>query len=102
MQLGVAAALMFPQVRATLPVGQINGVTYAKLIGYLPSALFLFYVVVSEVWIKIYRFKVFADFETIEETHEHFRVQKKPKLDLPPIDVSNLFKRKMSPHASYR
>lgn len=102
LQLGVSTALTYTPVLAYLPDGEINGITMAKLSVYLPSALFVFYVIVSEVWIKIYLFKVFADFETIEETHEHFRVQRKPKTDLPPIDASNLFKRKLSPHPSYR
>lgn len=101
-QLLVAIFLSFgqiPQAVAGVPVG---GTTVGAMAGYVPSALFVIYVILSEAWMKIYRFKVFADFETLDEVEEHFKLTKERAIDLPPINYANLFRRGRSYHEAYR
>ena len=70
-------------------------------IEYLPSILFLTYVLVSEIWMKIYRIKIRADFVTIERMRDHFSLQRKRNLDLPPLERSSLFGDKHDDNRNY-
>lgn len=101
-QLGVAIYLTYFGMPAAAAQLAIGGVKVSELAGYIPSGMFVIYVVVSEAWMKIYRFKIFADYETIDEIYEHFRVQRQPGTDLPVLNLDNLFKREVSQHTSYR
>lgn len=61
----------------------VRGVPVPVLIGYLPGVLFILYVLISEIWMKIYRIKLFSDLETIEYLEEHFSINKRRDARLP-------------------
>lgn len=85
----VVALITYTDVyRPYVPNMPLGAVTLHVYVEYLPSVLFLLYVVVSEVWMKIYRYKIKADFVTIERMRDHFSLQKKKNVDLPPLDRS--------------
>lgn len=61
----------------------LNGVPADVLVGYLPGTLFVLYVLISEIWMKIYRIKVFSDIATIDYLEAHFTVSKRRDAPLP-------------------
>ena len=70
-------------------------------IEYLPAILFLIYVLISEIWMKVYRYKIKSDFVTIDRMRDHFSLQKKKNVDLPPLDRSPVFAEKHDDNPNY-
>jgi hypothetical protein len=61
----------------------INGVSGDVLIGYLPGAFFILYILISEIWMKIYRTRITADLRTIDWIERNFRLSKPKGVKLP-------------------
>lgn len=61
----------------------LYGVPGDVLIGYLPGLLFILYVLVSEIWMKVYRIRIFADLRTAEWLEGHFSLAKQRDCPLP-------------------
>lgn len=80
------------------PLGDASLYVY---IEYLPSILFLIYVLISEAWMKIYRYKIRSDYVTIDLMREHFGLQKKQNVKLPSIDYSGIFAEKLDDNPNY-
>jgi hypothetical protein len=55
----------------------VNGVSGDVLLGYLPGAFFVLYVLISEVWMKIYRIRIFSDLRTIDWVSDNFTLSKR-------------------------
>jgi hypothetical protein len=102
LQLVVALFLQYSTVTFATGKTIINGVTLDQLVQYLPSFLFVLHVVLSETWMRVYRQRIGSDLETLNLTFGHFRVSKLPKVDLPAINYTNLFRRGRSHAAQYR
>jgi hypothetical protein len=101
LQLAVAAIVYteaYRQVVGDRPVGKL---TLYTCIEYAPAFLFLCYVLVSESWMKIYRYKIKSDYVTIDKIHQHFGLQKRRGVELPPLDMSGLFDEKLDENANY-
>lgn len=101
-QLLIAGALKYLGVPEAISQRSFKGVDGVTLASYLPSVLFVVYVLTSEIWIRVYRYKIFSDFETIDAVAEHFKMAKQRNVDLPSIDTTNLFRRSISPNRNYR
>lgn len=101
-QVIIAAWLEFFGLPEAVAQIGFKGVSGLILASYLPSVLFVVYVLTSEIWIRIYRYKIFSDFETIDVVAEHFRMTKQRNVTLPEIDTTNLFRRQVSPNRNYR
>lgn len=101
MQLLVAIYLNFWGVPSVLSGLSIKGVKFATALSYAPSVLFVAYVIISEGWMKIYRYKVFSDFETIEQMRDYFNLSRQAKSDLPRINYDNLFFSGLNKNANY-
>jgi hypothetical protein len=69
---------------------RIKGVSAQVLIGYLPGTLFILYVLISEIWMKIYRIKVFSDLETLDYLEDHFSISKRRDAALPQPHLAGL------------
>jgi hypothetical protein len=54
----------------------INGVSGEVLMGYLPGAFFILYILISEIWMKIYRVRITSDLRTIDWIEENFALGK--------------------------
>lgn len=67
------------------------GVPGDVLIGYLPGLLFIFYVIVSEIWMKVYRIRIFADLRTADWLEAHFTLAKQRECPLPEPHLSGTF-----------
>lgn len=100
-QLIVAILIEYTNVVSSFSGYSVKNIPVSNIIIYLPSLLFIIYVIISEGWMKIYRYKVFSDFDTIDEIGEHFRISKNPKLEFPPINTENLFRRSVTYHDGY-
>ena len=61
----------------------VVGVSGDVLIGYLPGILFIAYVLLSEVWMKVFRVRIFADLRTIDWLEAHFTLGKQRDCPLP-------------------
>jgi NADH:ubiquinone oxidoreductase subunit 6 (subunit J) len=70
---------------------QVQGISAELLIGYLPGILFILYVLISEIWMKVYRFKIFADLNTIDYLDEHFTISKQRDAQLPKPHLKKFF-----------
>lgn len=68
----------------------VKGVPAEILVGYLPGGLFILYVLISEVWMKLYRIKVFSDLETIDYLEGHFSISKRRDAALPRPHLAKL------------
>ena len=74
----VAALLVQSGAAAPLVAGKtVRGVPAPVLLGYLPGILFIAYVLISEVWMKIYRIKIFADLATVDYLESSFSISKR-------------------------
>jgi hypothetical protein len=76
------------------PIGagsSLYGVSGDVLIGYLPGLLFIFYVLISEVWMKVYRIRIFADLRTAEWLEAHFTLSKQRDNPLPEPHLAGAF-----------
>lgn len=87
----LAAFLVASGSLAGLVAGSmIRGVPGEVLVGYLPGTLFIVYVLISEVWMKLYRVKVFSDLETIDYLESHFLLSKRRDEGLPKPHLAKL------------
>lgn len=80
---------------------KLNGVPAAVLINYLPGALFILYVLVSEIWMKVYRIKAFSDLATIDYLEEHFAVSKRRDAPPPAPHLARLTDFSPTPNQNY-
>lgn len=83
LQLVVAALVASGSIGQYVAGLSIRGVAAPVLIGYLPGALFILYVLISEIWMKIYRIKVFSDLDTIDYLEDSFSISKRRDAALP-------------------
>jgi hypothetical protein len=67
------------------------GVPGDVLIGYLPGLLFIAYVLVSEIWMKVYRVRIYADLRTAEWLEAHFSLAKQRDCPLPEPHLAGAF-----------
>lgn len=102
LQVAVAGLIRFTNISSQVSGFSFKEVPGDVLLSFLPSVLFVAYVLVSEIWIRIYRYKIFSDFETIDMVVEHFKMTKQRNKPLPEIDTTNLFRRSDSPNRNYR
>lgn len=87
----LVAILVSKQVVAPYVAGfSVNGVPAAVLVGYLPGTLFILYVLISEIWMKVYRIKVFSDLRTIDFLEQHFALSKRRDAPLPKPHLAGL------------
>lgn len=101
-QIALAVAIQYTNLPYIINAYSYKGISLTTLVYYLPSLLFLVFVTVAEAWMKIYRYKVLSDFQTLDEIGDHLRLSKNPKKELPPINTENLFKRKYTYHEAYK
>ena len=77
---------------APLPMGRsLFGVPGVVLIGYLPGLLFIGYVLVSEIWMKVFRVRNFSDLITIDWLEAHFTLGKQRDCPLPTPHLVSTF-----------
>lgn len=88
----------YRQVVADRPLGVLSLYVY---IEYTPAILFLVYVLISESWMKVYRYKIKSDYVTIDKIAEHFAIEKKRGIPLPPLDMGGLFADKPDDNPNY-
>lgn len=100
-QLLVAIAVYTDMYRPYVPDARLGALTLHVYIEYLPSVLFLIYVLISESWMKIYRYKIKADFVTIERLRVHFSLQKKKNMALPALERPGLFGERLDDNPNY-
>jgi hypothetical protein len=91
LQLAIALLVSSGWLGASLAGYRVTGVSGDVLVGYLPGALFILYVLISEIWMKAYRIKVFSDVVTIGWLEAHFRISKRPDVALPDPHLGGLF-----------
>jgi hypothetical protein len=101
LQVVVAILVYTDAYRPYVPDTRIGALTLHVYIEYLPSVLFLVYVIISEAWMKIYRYKIRSDFATIERMRDHFSLQKKKNVELPPLDRSSIWGTKNDDNPNY-
>ncbi len=101
-QLVVAGYLKFVGIPGFAVSWSMSGVSGDRLLAYVPSVLFIGYVLVSESWMKIYRFKILSDFETLEQMREYFRLSRLKGVDLPAINYDNLFTSHLNSNQNYQ
>ena len=89
-QLVVAILVASGSLAALVAGFSINGVPAEILVGYLPGTLFILYVLISEVWMKLYRVKIFSDLATIDYLEEHFSISKRRDAALPKPHLAKL------------
>jgi hypothetical protein len=80
---------------------EINGVPGAVLVGYLPGTLFLLYVLISEIWMKVFRIRIFSDLETIDWIEAHFTLGKQRDCPLPQPHLAGALDFQPSSNANY-
>lgn len=80
---------------------QIKGVRGDTIFAYLPAGLFVLYVITSELWMKIYRFRIFSEFRALDQMRMHFTVSKKKGAEALAFNIDNLFKRSIGMHGNY-
>jgi hypothetical protein len=69
----------------------VNGVRGDVLFGYLPGALFILYVLISEIWMKVYRIRIFSDLETVDRLESHFTLARRRDCPLPTPHLAGAF-----------
>ena len=69
----------------------LYGVSGDVLIGYLPGFLFILYVLVSEIWMKVYRIRIYADLRTADWLDAHFSLSKQRDCPLPEPHLAGTF-----------
>lgn len=100
-QLAVAFLAQAGILGRLLAGSTFNGVPGERLAAYLPGSLFVVYVVISEVWMKIYRVKAFSDLKTVEHLDRYFAITRQRGLPLPPIEVKGLTDRSVTLNENY-
>lgn len=90
-QLAIAWIIYKDLYQAYVPNTQLGTLSIHVYVEYLPSVLFLLYVLISESWMKIYRIKIKSDFITIERMRDHFSLQKKKNCELPELELPGLW-----------
>ena len=80
----------------------LNEMTVSQLVEYIPSLLFLLYVLIAEIWMVRFRTKILSDFDALNQFGIHFEHRKMPDIDLPKINYQNLFLRVGTSAAGYR
>lgn len=73
-QVGVALLVSSGSLASLVAGSQIKGVPADVLLGYLPGTLFILYVLISEIWMKMYRIKIFADLSTVDYLDSSFAI----------------------------
>jgi|GEM_PF-7120901 len=101
LQLMCAVIVYTDAYRNVIPNRPAGPLTLHVYIEYVPAILFLVYVLISESWMKIYRYKIKSDYVTIDKIREHFTLQKKRGVDLPPLDMAGLFGNKLDDNPNY-
>jgi hypothetical protein len=101
--LQVVASILVARGTLAPLAGQFSfrGVSGAVLLGYLPGMLFIVYVLISEIWMKIYRIKVFADINTIDYLERHFTISKQRHAALPEPHLAGTFDFSPSANRNY-
>jgi hypothetical protein len=91
LQVAVAILVMRGTLAPLTERFSFRGVSGNVLLGYLPGILFILYVLISEIWMKIYRIKVFADINTIDYLEAHFTISKQRQAGLPRPHLAGTF-----------
>jgi hypothetical protein len=100
-QLAVAVLVQSGVLGASVAGLSVRGVSADVLVGYLPGTLFILYVLISEIWMKVYRIKVFSDLETIEYLDRHFSISKRRDAPLPEPHLARLTDFRFSDNRNY-
>ena len=69
----------------------VYGVRGEVLIGFLPGLLFICYVLLSEIWMKVYRIRILADLRTADWVVAHFTLAKQRDCPLPEPHLAGTF-----------
>jgi hypothetical protein len=77
------------------------GVPGEVLIGYLPGALFITYVLISEIWMKVFRVRIFSDLTTIDWVEAHFTLGRQRDCPLPQPHMGGMFDFSPPSNANY-
>ena len=93
-------------VEAGIVAGALAGMTFGgvpgeRLAAYLPGTLFVLYVLVSEIWMKIYRIKAFSDLKTIDHLDRQFAITRQRGVPLPRIEVKAVTDMSSTVNANY-
>ena len=80
---------------------KFNGVPASLLIGYLPGVFFILWVLVSEIWIGIYRIKVLSDLSMIDYFEDYFSISKRRDVPMPKPHLAALTDFSPTPNQSY-
>lgn len=69
----------------------IGGVSLPVLVSYIPGVLFILWVLTSEIWIKIFRVRIFSDLTTVDWMYRHFTLAKQRHSLLPEPHMARAF-----------
>lgn len=100
-QIGVAALVATGVVRWLLAGVTIGGVPGEALSAYLPGSLFVVFVIISALWMRIYRIKAFSDLKTIDHLDHYFAINRHRGVELPRIAVKPLTDMSITLNANY-
>ena len=77
------------------------GVPGEVLIGYVPGTLFIVYVLVSEIWMKVFRVRIISDLTTIDWFEAHFSLGRQRDCEPPLPHLVGAFDRSLPSNANY-
>jgi hypothetical protein len=99
----IAAAVLVATGVVTRLIGgvTINGVPGEALAAYLPGTLFVIFVIISSLWMSIYRIKVFSDLKTIDHLDHYFAINRQRGVEPPQISVKPLTDMSVTLNANY-
>jgi hypothetical protein len=97
----VIAVLVYTDAYRGIPNRQLGLLTLYTYIEYTPAILFFIYVLISESWMKIYRYKIKSDYVTIDKIRQHFDIERRRGVTAPPLDMAGLFADKLDDNPNY-
>lgn len=101
LQLLVSILIFYNAVPSSILSLNIGKLKLSNTISYLPGVIFIVYVVVSELWMKLYRAKIFSDFVTLDYINLYFSMQKRKNTEWPSMDINTIFNIQKSVNENY-
>jgi hypothetical protein len=100
-QLLVAVMVKNGQVGAAMHGMVIKGIPGDVVATFIPGILFIIYVLVSELWMKIYRIKVKSDMVTIDYVESSYSIAKRRGSTPPELNLRDMWDRTEATNDNY-